>query len=46
MQRAAVVRRGNRDRLDPESSARLEDPERDLAAVRYEQPPNRHGGGS
>jgi hypothetical protein len=33
-----IVRRDDRDRLDPERARGAEDPQRDLAAVRYEQP--------
>ena len=41
---AAIVRRGHRDRADPELAARAEDPDGDLAAVRHQEPPDRHSG--
>ena len=37
VQRAAVVRRCDGDRVDPELAARTKDAKRDLAAVRHEQ---------
>ena len=42
MQRAPVVGRGDRDRRDPELAARAEDAQRDLAAVRDQELPDRH----
>ena len=44
VQRGGVVRRGDRDRLDPERAARAEHAQRDLSSVRDEQPLDRHGG--
>ena len=43
VERAAVVRRDDRDRLDPEPRAGAEDAERDLSAVRDEERADRHG---
>ena len=37
MQRPMVVRGDDGDGLDPQLVARAEDPQRDLAAVRYEE---------
>ena len=45
VQRALVVRRGDGDRGDPELARRPEDPDRDLAAIRYEELPDFHAGG-
>ena len=42
VQRAAVVGRRNRDRGDPERARGAEDPQRDLAAVGYEELANLH----
>ena len=42
VQRAAVVQRDHGDGRDPELTARAEDPQRDLAAVRYEELLDRH----
>ena len=44
MERAAIVRRGHRDGADPELAAGAEDPDGDLAAVRHQEPPDRHSG--
>jgi hypothetical protein len=41
VERAAIVRRDHRDRGDPELAAGPEDAERDLAAVRDEELPDR-----
>ena len=46
VQRAAVVRRGDRDGRDPELAAGAEDAHRDLAAVRHEELADRHRCGS
>ena len=43
VQRPAVVGRNHGDGLDPEGTARAEDPHRDLSSVRDEQPADRHG---
>ena len=44
VQRGGVVRRGDRDRFDPERATRAEDTQRDLPSVCDEQPLDRHGG--
>ncbi len=42
VERAGVVGCGDRDGIDPEALARSEDPDGDLAAVRYEELADRH----
>ena len=45
VERAAIVRRDDRDGADPELAAGAEDAKRDLAAVRDEELPDGHGEG-
>ena len=42
MERAAIVGRGDRHGREPERARRAEDPQRDLAPVRYEELPSFH----
>jgi hypothetical protein len=46
VERSAVVRRDDGDRLDPERAARPEDAKRDLAAVRYKELGDLHSAAS